>query len=135
MEIRINSQPCKGINLTTRDMQARRTPRVAAIHDVVKESGQILPVTPQFREMKPKPHASLRLCSMSSLPKGQRMCTKLVELFANRMVEGRNMINSIYRGEYALRVLGGVLTLSFSLLFPLFAIFCAIYWFCGFSFF
>jgi hypothetical protein len=51
------------------------------------------------------------------------MCTKLVELFANRMVERRNMINSIYGGEHALRVLGGVLSLSFSLLFPWFAIF------------
>jgi hypothetical protein len=37
MEIRINSQPCKGINLTTRHMQARRAPRVATIHDVAKE--------------------------------------------------------------------------------------------------
>jgi hypothetical protein len=29
---------------------------------------------------------------MSSLPKGERLCTKLVELFANREVERRNMI-------------------------------------------
>jgi hypothetical protein len=36
-EIRINSQPCKGINLTTRHAQARRAPRVATIHDEVKE--------------------------------------------------------------------------------------------------
>jgi hypothetical protein len=36
-EIRINSEPCKGINLTTWHMQARRTPRVATIHDQVKE--------------------------------------------------------------------------------------------------
>jgi hypothetical protein len=36
-EIRINNQPCKGINLTTRHMQAQRTPRVATIHDEVKE--------------------------------------------------------------------------------------------------
>jgi hypothetical protein len=36
-EIRINNQPCKGINLTTRHTQARRTPRVATVHDVVKE--------------------------------------------------------------------------------------------------
>jgi hypothetical protein len=37
-EIRINSQPYKGINLTTRDTQARRAPRVATIHDVTKET-------------------------------------------------------------------------------------------------
>jgi hypothetical protein len=36
-EIQINSQPCKGINLTTRHTQARRAPRVATIHDSVKE--------------------------------------------------------------------------------------------------
>jgi hypothetical protein len=38
MEIQINSQPCKGINLTTRHTQARRAPRVATIHDVTKET-------------------------------------------------------------------------------------------------
>jgi hypothetical protein len=37
MEIRINNQLYKGINLTTRHTQARRTPRVATIHDEVKE--------------------------------------------------------------------------------------------------
>jgi hypothetical protein len=36
-EIRINNQPCKGINLTTRHTQAWRAPRVATIHDEVKE--------------------------------------------------------------------------------------------------
>jgi hypothetical protein len=36
-EIRINSQPCKGINLTTRHMQARRAPREATVHNAVKE--------------------------------------------------------------------------------------------------
>jgi hypothetical protein len=36
-EIRINSQPCKGINLTIRHTQARRAPRVATVHDAVKE--------------------------------------------------------------------------------------------------
>jgi hypothetical protein len=36
-EIRINSQPCKGINLTTRHTQARWAPWVATIHDEVKE--------------------------------------------------------------------------------------------------
>jgi hypothetical protein len=37
MEIWINSQPCKGINLTTWHTQARRAPWVATIHDVVKK--------------------------------------------------------------------------------------------------
>jgi hypothetical protein len=37
-EIWINSQPCKGINLTTRHTQAWRAPRVATIHDEVKET-------------------------------------------------------------------------------------------------
>jgi hypothetical protein len=32
---------------------------------------------------------------MSSLPKGERLCTKLVEIFSNRVVEIRNMIMSI----------------------------------------
>jgi hypothetical protein len=45
---------------------------------------------------------------MSSLPKGESMGTKLVELFANRVVERRNMIMLIYVGELTLRVLGGV---------------------------
>jgi hypothetical protein len=42
-EIRINSQPCKGINLTIRHMQARRAPRVATIHDMIKKPGWVLP--------------------------------------------------------------------------------------------
>jgi hypothetical protein len=37
VEIRINNQPYKGINLTTRHAQARRAPRVTTIHDEVKE--------------------------------------------------------------------------------------------------
>jgi hypothetical protein len=37
-EIRINNQPCKSINLTTRHTEARRTPWVATIHDKVKET-------------------------------------------------------------------------------------------------
>jgi hypothetical protein len=45
---------------------------------------------------------------MSSLPKGESMGTKLVELFANKVVERRNMIISIYGGKLALRVLEGV---------------------------
>jgi hypothetical protein len=36
-EIRINNQPCKCINLTTRHTQARRARRVTTIHDEVKE--------------------------------------------------------------------------------------------------
>jgi hypothetical protein len=42
-EIRINNHPCKGINLTTQPTQVRRAPRVATIHDAVKESGRVLP--------------------------------------------------------------------------------------------
>jgi hypothetical protein len=38
IEIRINSQPCKGINLTIQHTRARRAPRVATIHDEVKET-------------------------------------------------------------------------------------------------
>jgi hypothetical protein len=45
---------------------------------------------------------------MSSLSKGERLCTKLIELFANRVVERKNMTMSISAGELALRVLGGV---------------------------
>jgi hypothetical protein len=37
-EIQINSQPCNGINLTTRHKHAQSTPRVATIHDEVKET-------------------------------------------------------------------------------------------------
>jgi hypothetical protein len=44
---------------------------------------------------------------MSSLPKGESMGTKLVELFTNRVVERRNMHN-IKGGELALRMLGGI---------------------------
>jgi hypothetical protein len=36
---------------------------------------------------------------MSSLPKGESMGTKLVELFANQVVERRNMINDYLRGR------------------------------------
>jgi hypothetical protein len=36
-EIRINSQTCKGINLTIQHMQAWRAPRVAIVHRAVKE--------------------------------------------------------------------------------------------------
>jgi hypothetical protein len=36
-EFRINSPPCKGINLTTRHTQARRASRVPTVHNAVKE--------------------------------------------------------------------------------------------------
>jgi hypothetical protein len=36
---------------------------------------------------------------MSSLPKGESMGTKLVELFANPVVERRNMRNDYLRGR------------------------------------
>jgi hypothetical protein len=36
---------------------------------------------------------------MSSLPKGGGMDTKLIELFTNRVVERRNMINDYIRGR------------------------------------
>jgi hypothetical protein len=42
-EIRINSQPCKGINLPTWHTRAQRAQRVATIHDVTKNPGQVLP--------------------------------------------------------------------------------------------
>jgi hypothetical protein len=42
-EIRINNQPCKGINLTTRYRWATEATRVATVHDAVKESGRVLP--------------------------------------------------------------------------------------------
>jgi hypothetical protein len=45
---------------------------------------------------------------MSSIPKGESMGIKLVELFANNVVERINMIISIFGGELALRVLGRV---------------------------
>jgi hypothetical protein len=36
---------------------------------------------------------------MSSLPKVESMNIKLIELFANRMVERRNIINDYLRGR------------------------------------
>jgi hypothetical protein len=41
------------------------------------------------------------------------MGTKLVELFANRVVERRNMINDYLRGRAYIESVGGVLILSF----------------------
>jgi hypothetical protein len=45
---------------------------------------------------------------MSSLPKGESMSTKLVELFANRVVERRNMINDYLRGRACIERVRGV---------------------------
>jgi hypothetical protein len=61
------------------------------------------------------------LCLMSSLSKGESMCTKLVKLFANRVVERRNMINDYLRGRACIESVrgsllsGGVSILSFCL--------------------
>jgi hypothetical protein len=40
---------------------------------------------------------------MSSLPKGESMGTKLVELFANQVVERRKMINDYLRGRACIK--------------------------------
>jgi hypothetical protein len=54
-------------------------------------------------------HSFLGLCLMSSLSKGESMDTKLVELFANRVVERRNMINDYLRGRDCIeRVRGSI---------------------------
>jgi hypothetical protein len=74
---------------------------------------------------------------MSSLPKGESMGTMLVELFANRVVERRNMILSIYGREIALRVLGGVDfrgSFEFFFYFEYFlTLLCHFAWLCRFS--
>jgi hypothetical protein len=46
---------------------------------------------------------------MSSLPKGESMDTKLVGLFANRMVERRNMINNYLIGRACIESVRGSL--------------------------
>jgi hypothetical protein len=43
MEIRINNQPCKGINLTIWHTWATEETWVTTVHDAVKESGRVLP--------------------------------------------------------------------------------------------
>jgi hypothetical protein len=43
VEIQINNQSCKGINLTTRHTLVQRAPRVATIHDMTKKMGRVLP--------------------------------------------------------------------------------------------
>jgi hypothetical protein len=57
------------------------------------------------------------------LPKGESMGTKLVELFANRVVERRNMINDYLRGRACIESVGGVLILSFCVILS----FCAVF--------
>jgi hypothetical protein len=44
---------------------------------------------------------------MSSLPKGESMGTKLVELFANMVDERRNMINDYLRGRVCIESVRG----------------------------
>jgi hypothetical protein len=44
---------------------------------------------------------------MSSLSKGESMGIKLVELFANMVVEGRNMINDYLRGRACIESVRG----------------------------
>jgi hypothetical protein len=65
---------------------------------------------------------------MSSLPKRESMGTNLVELFANRVVERRNMINDNPRGRACIESVRGVdfrgvWILSFCLDFELFLLF------------
>jgi hypothetical protein len=65
---------------------------------------------------------------MSSMPKGEKMGTKLVELFANRVVERRNMINDYLRGRACIESVRGVdflgvFILSFCVEFELFLLF------------
>jgi hypothetical protein len=43
LDIRIDIQPCKGNNKTTRHTWAMKAPWVDIVHDVIKESGQVLP--------------------------------------------------------------------------------------------
>jgi hypothetical protein len=76
---------------------------------------------------------------MSSLPKRESTGTKLVELFANRVVERRNMIN-VYLGGGCIESVrgvdsGGARILSFSCSFRGFAVFRVVCWSCDFSFF
>jgi hypothetical protein len=49
---------------------------------------------------------------MSSLPNGKSMCPKLVELFAYRVIERRNMINDYLRGRDCIESVRGELILG-----------------------
>jgi hypothetical protein len=51
--------------------------------------------------------SSLGLCLMNSLSKGENMGTKLVELFANRVIERTNMINDYLRGRACIESVRG----------------------------
>jgi hypothetical protein len=67
---------------------------------------------------------------MSLLPNGESMGTKLVGLFANRVVERRNMINDYLRGRACIEsvrgfISGGRLILSLCFDFELFLLFWA----------
>jgi hypothetical protein len=50
---------------------------------------------------------------MTSLPKGKSMGTKLVELFANRVVERRNMINNYLRERACIESVRGSVDFEF----------------------
>jgi hypothetical protein len=74
------------------------------------------------------------------IDKGESMSTKLVELFANRMVKSRNMINDYLRRRACIESVRGswfwafVLILSFSCSSELFlTLICYFAWFCRFS--
>jgi hypothetical protein len=64
---------------------------------------------------------------MSSLPKGESMCTKLVELFANWVVERRNMINDYLRGRTCIESVRGSVDLELFL-----TLLCHFAWLCRF---
>jgi hypothetical protein len=59
---------------------------------------------------------------MSSLSKGESMSTKLVGLFANRVVERRNMINDYLSGRACIKSVRGEL-ISGGVDFKLFLLF------------
>jgi hypothetical protein len=45
---------------------------------------------------------------MSSLPKGESMGTKSIELFANRVDDRRNMINDYLKGRASIESVRGI---------------------------
>jgi hypothetical protein len=79
--------------------------------------------------------SSLSFCLMSSLSKGESMGTKLIELFANWVVERRNMINDYLRRRACIERVrgswfqGGVMVLGFCVDFEPFLLFVSL---CGF---
>jgi hypothetical protein len=52
---------------------------------------------------------------MSSLPKGESIGTKLIELFANRVVERINMINDYLRGRVCIESVRGFVSGGFGI--------------------